>query len=258
LEDLNLQVNQISVIDADAFQGLDNVGTIEIGWNSISSLTADHFRGLVNLQYLSCRSNQITSLSPNTFQGLNSLLSLNLRDNQISSLDLTGFEATALTLFDIDTNPIADVVLTDAILSQITFNTLMRGHDSASSYDGIAELAGIGSVDLSGADLSGIDQFDEMFGMADLETLILTDVVFSNAVITAGYTEVWDLISALEAQQLDALTVNEQLYAAMQTNLDAWDTGADNVLTVVPEPATLSLLVLGGLALLRRKRSYGG
>ena len=94
---------------------------------------------------------------------------------------------------------------------------------------------------------------DAMFALGDVETLILTDVVFSNAIITAGYAEVWDLISALEAQQLDALTVNEQLYAAMQTDLDAWDAGANNVLTVVPEPATLSLLALGGLVLIRRK-----
>ena len=32
----------------------------------------------------------------------------------------------------------------------------------------------------------------------------------------------------------------------------------DNVMYTVPEPATLGLLALGGLALLRRKRGYGG
>ncbi len=262
LGELFIQGCSVSSLDANAFQGLTNVWNLALAGNNISSLSANQFQGMTSLLYLDLGSNQIAALSPNmfqglanldsldldvnqisslsanTFQGLTNLDKLYLENNQISSLDLTGFEATALTRFDIETNPIADVVLADATLSQITFDTLMIGHETYSPLIGIAELAGIGSVDLSGADISGVDQLDEMFGMADLDTLILTDALFSGAVIAAGYGEVWDLISALEGNALDALTVNQQLYAAMQTNLDAWDAGVDNVLTVVPEPAT--------------------
>jgi len=253
LEELNLQLSQISSIDANAFQGLGNVWVLSLRYNQLSSLSANQFQGLTNLLYLDLAGNPISSLSPNAFKGLGNLLDLSLESTQISLLDLTGFEATALTRFDIEGNPVTEVILADATLSQVTFNAVMKGHETNSFFVGIAEVAGIASVDFIGADMSGVDQLDAMFAMGDVETLILTDVVFSNAIITAGYTEVWDLISALEAQQLDALTVNEQLYAAMQTNLDAWDAGADNVLTVVPEPATLALLALGGLALIRRK-----
>ena len=64
----------------------------------------------------------------------------------------------------------AEVILADATLSQTTFDTLMYGHEDRTDAIGIAELAGIASVDFTAADMAGIDQFDEMFSMADLET----------------------------------------------------------------------------------------
>jgi len=186
------------------------------------------------------------------------LQKLLLSGNQISSFDLTGFEATALTMFAMNDNSTTEVILADAILSQVTFDTLMIGsRDYPSFYPGMAEVPNIARVDFTGADMSGVDQLDEMFAMEDLETLILTDVVFSDAIVAGSHAETWDLICALEAQKLDALTVNQQLYAAMQTNLDTWDAGPNNVLTVIPEPCTLVLLALGGCALLLRRGRTG-
>ena len=259
LQILSLSHNQISSLDADQFQGLTNLQELYLNNNRISSLDANLFQGLTNLKRLYLDDNQISSFNANSLRDLTDLQLLGLSSNKMSSLDLTGFEATALTSFLIDSNPIMEVILADTTLSQATLDTLMRGHDESDFTIGIAELAGITSVDFTSADMAAVDQFDEMFAMADLETLILTNAVFSDAIIADDYKEVWDLISALEGNQLDALTVNEQLYAAMQTNLDAWDAGANNVLTVVPEPSTLLLLTVASLALFlcRRKTASG-
>jgi len=274
LQTLSLDYNQISSLDANAFQGLSNLQRVDLGHNQIASLEANQFQGLASLQSLSLEDNQISSLDANAFQGLSnlqslelegnripsleanqfqglaSLQSLELYDNQISSLDLTGFEATALALFGIQGNPITEVILADATLSQTTLDTLMIGYEANAWYVGIAELPGIARIDFTAADIAGVDQFDEMFGMADLNTLILTDALFSAAIVADDYAEVWDLISALDLNRLDALSVNEQLYTAMQANLDTWDAGPNNVLTVVPEPSTPALLTMAAIGLL--------
>ncbi len=257
LESLNLSFNQISSLDANQFTALTNLRTLDFSGNQVSTLAANQFQDLTHLGWLILGKNQISTLAPNQFQGLADLEALVLDRNQISSLDLTGFEATALRTFDIAVNPIIEVILADSTLSQTTFDLLMIGYGNPAqyvNYIGIAELSGIGSLDFTAADMAGVDQFDEMFAMADLQTLILTDVLFSEAIVADGYAEVWDLISALDSNRLDALTVDGQLYTAMQTNLDTWDAGPGNVLTVVPEPSTLALLAVAGLALLLWRR----
>ncbi|MEE8451961.1 MAG: PEP-CTERM sorting domain-containing protein [Thermoguttaceae bacterium] len=254
LIELWLGGNQISSLAANQFQGLSRLGHLELNNNQISSLAANQFQGLTNLSILHLFDNQISSLNTNPFQGLANLEYLWLNDNQISSLDLTGLEATRLSGFYIAGNPITEVILADTTLSQTTFDALMIADRTFTARIGIAELAGIASADFTAADMVGVDQFDEMFGMADLQTLILTDALFSEAIVADGYAEVWDLITALDANRLDALTVNRQLYTAMQTNLDTWDAGPGNVLTVVPEPSTLALLAIASLALLLWRR----
>ncbi len=251
---LELNNNQISSLAANQFQGLTNLSILHLFDNQISSLNTNPFQGLANLEYLWLNDNQISSLDANQFQGLTNLDVLALYGNQISSLDLTGLEATRLSGFYIAGNPITEVILADTTLSQTTFDALMIADRTFTARIGIAELAGIASADFTAADMVGVDQFDEMFGMADLQTLILTDALFSEAIVADGYAEVWDLITALDANRLDALTVNRQLYTAMQTNLDTWDAGPGNVLTVVPEPSTLALLAIASLALLLWRR----
>lgn len=256
LETLYLDSNHILSLDADQFQGMTKLQDLSLFDNQLSSLSANQFQGMTDLWRLTLSHNQLSSLNANQFRGLTSLRVLELKSNQLSSLDLTGFEATELIRFRIRWNPITEVILTDTTLSQTTFDTLMIGNSVPSNDIGIAELAGIASVDFTAADMAGVVHFDRMFAMADLQTLTLTDVLFSDTIVADGYAEVWDLISALDANRLDALTVDEQLYAAMQTNLDTWDAGPNNVLTVVPEPSTLALLAIAGLALLLwRKRA---
>ncbi|MBN2022885.1 MAG: PEP-CTERM sorting domain-containing protein [Pirellulales bacterium] len=262
LDTLNLEFNEISSVAPYAFEGLTNLTKLRLVSHGISSVDADVFQGLSRLEHLnmalafaSTTGRNRMTLDPGVFRGLPSLKTLDLFDSCIYSLDLTGFNASALAGFDIAWNPVEEVVLTEAILSQNTFDTLMNG--SSSWHDdtpGIASRDGVALADFRRADMSGVNQLDTMFFMHDLETLILTDVIFSDSIIAEGYAEVWDLISALDAKKLDALTVNQELYAAMRTDLDAWDAGPGNVLTVVPEPSALALLACVGLALVLRRR----
>ncbi|KKK88892.1 hypothetical protein LCGC14_2738590, partial [marine sediment metagenome] len=158
LQILSLSHNQISSLDADQFQGLTNLQELYLNNNRISSLDANLFQGLTNLKRLYLDDNQISSFNANSLRDLTDLQLLGLSSNKMSSLDLTGFEATALTSFLIDSNPIMEVILADTTLSQATLDTLMRGHDESDFTIGIAELAGITSVDFTSADMAAVDQ----------------------------------------------------------------------------------------------------
>ena len=253
LESLSLWRNQIPSLSANQFHDLTNLWASSSRLKTeISTLSANQFQGLSRLEVLGLGYNQISSLCPGQFRGLTEIWRLDLEYNQITSLDLTGLETTELRMFSIRGNPITRVVLADATLTQTPFNALMVGHAVTSGVDGCTEIRGIASMDFTGADMTGVEQFDEMFAMADLEELVLTEVVFSDAIVADGYAEAWDLISALEANKLDSLTVDWSLYNAMKTNLDAWDAEAGNVLTVVPEPSMMTFLLLGGLMLMLR------
>ena len=90
--------------------------------------------------------------------------------------------------------------------------------------------------------------------MDTLQTLNLTNSKFSNAITSANYQEIVELVNALEQQGiLSFLTIDQSLYTARQGYFDDWDAQPLNELTVVPEPATFLLFGAGMLFLRRRK-----
>ena len=239
LINLCLYDNQIS--DISAISGLTNLDALWLNSNQISDISA--VAGLTNLATLMNLSfNQISDIS--AVGGLTNLTSLGLEHNQIEIMNLSGSQLSSLQNFGIEGNPVTNVLLVDATLSQTTFNALMDG----GYYTGIAELPGVLTLDLSGVDFWDISDLSTMYGLDDLWKLLLVDAINLPADQVVSLTGELDLLNWLNVTGLW-----ETFDAPSQTSLMGWDAIPGNIL-IIPEPATLSLLALGGLALLRRRR----
>ena len=237
LTELLMFGNQIS--DISAISGLTNLTYLDLHGNQISGISA--VSGLTNLNRLSLSGNQISDIS--AVSGLTNLTTLWLNDNQIEVMDLSGADLSSLETFNISGNPLTSVLLTDATLSQALFNVLMGG-----GYPGIADVAGVLDLDMGGVDFISISDLSLMYTMDDLQTLLLTDatnLVGADVVTLTGELAAMNL--------LDVTGLWDTFDVGSQSSLKSWDAIEGNTL-IVPEPATLSLLALSGLALLRRKK----
>jgi len=108
LKSLNLFSNPLRSIDANAFQGLSNLEELNLRGHELRSIDANTFQGLSNIKWLyfagSGTWSKISSIDANLFQGLTKLVYLDLRYNQILSFDrnaLVGLnELKKVCLFD--------------------------------------------------------------------------------------------------------------------------------------------------------------
>ena len=227
----NLSLSSNSINDLSPLSGLTNLTTLYLGDNEISDLSP--LSGLTNLTTLQLGgirdcigflvgSNQISDVSP--LSGLTNLTNLDLSYNQIEVLDLHGSNLSSLSVFDIADNPVTEVCLSNATLSQSTFDVLMNG-GFINSGTGIAELEGIVKLDMSGVDFSGISDFSEMFTMDDLEILLLPDATNLDG------TDVVAFLSELDSLKwLDVVGLWEGFDESTQDSLLAWDSIAGNFL----------------------------
>ena len=245
LTNLDLDSNEISNISP--LSGLTNLTRLDLYCNRISDISS--LSGLTNLTELYLDSNQISDTSP--LSGLTNLTKLTLSNNlYIEMLDLHGSNFSSLYYFDIGDNPVTEVCLANATLSQPTFNALMD--DGELYHDGIADSRGIVKLDLSGVDFGNISDFSKMYTMDDLETLLLTDATNLDGNEVVAWTGELDSLNWLDVVGLwDSFDTNAQ------NSLLAWDAIDGNTLvySAVPEPATLTmLLTLAALAMFYRKR----
>ena len=112
----------------------------------------------------------------------------------------------------------------------------------------MADLSGVLSLDMSGVDFVDILDMSKMYGMDDVKELLLIGAANLDGI------EFSMLIGELDSLNwLDVTGPWVTFDAAAQSSLNSWDAIEGNTL-VVPEPGTLSLLALGGLAMLRRRR----
>ena len=254
LTTLRLHSNQIS--DISPVAGLTNLTTLSLYSNQISDISA--LAGLTNMDCLVLESNEISDISPIT--GLMNRRELYLGQNQIETMDFSGTDLSSLFRFNIDGNPLVNVLLVDATFSQVAFGAIMEGAylTRYSTYrfmscSGIAGLPGVLNLDMSGVDFGEISDLSSMYGADDLETLLLAGATN----LDGG--EVVTLTGELDSLDwLDVTGLWGSFEPAAQGSLRAWDAVEGNTL-VIPEPATPSLLLAlaaAGLFVRGRRRRF--
>jgi len=192
-------------------------------------------------------SNNISSIESGAFSGLTNLTELDLHNNtSMTDLNLEGAGFSSLTRFDVGGNTsITRVSLKNAVLNQTSLAALLDG--GSPLRIGIGELSGITELDLSGLDFSQVSDMSVIDEMDDLEKLLLAGAT------NLGDDQVLARISGLDSLNwLDVTGLWNTFDVETQNSLSSWDAVEGN--TLVPEPATLTLLALGGLGLLRRRK----
>ena len=102
---LDLRYNNISVIEPNAFDGLQTLDTLWLSNNSLYTLISDMFQHLDNLDKLYLTGNRIGRIEVNSFAGLGKLTVLDLSDNLLSSLEAGSLtELVSLKELHIDGN----------------------------------------------------------------------------------------------------------------------------------------------------------
>ena len=168
----------------------------------------------------------------------------------VGLLNLSGAQFRDLTFFSIRSTAVDSVDLTNSELSQLAFNGIADG--GGGLRKGIAS-AGIIEIDFAGADLSDVEQLNYLYYAHDLQVLSLANVTFADSIVNDNYDEVVQLITSLELDTLNVLTIDLDVYNSHQSYFNDWDSVLFNELTVVPEPITLSFLAVGGLFLRKRR-----
>lgn len=101
---LHLGNNEISDVQAGAFNGLQGLKRLHLNNNRIDALKEEFFLGLESLEYLQIDYNYISHVETNAFSRLRHLEVLILNDNLISSLPVNIFQNVPLTHLDLRGN----------------------------------------------------------------------------------------------------------------------------------------------------------
>ena len=235
--------NSHDIANIQGLQYATNIVLLHLDDNQISDISV--LSGLTTLNGLRLTDNQISDFS--TIAGLTNLFKLDLGNNQISDISpVVGL--TNLDYFSVEDNPLTDVILKDATLNQDFFNALMNG--GASNFTGLAEVSGILTLDFSGADFTSTSDLSTMYSMDDLQKLLLSEAISIDGDQVVSLTDELDSLN-----WLDVTGLWDSFDGATQSSLNSWDAIGGNTLVTTPEPGTLSLLWVGIMGLMKRRRN---
>lgn len=162
LHELVLDENKIVEIDKDAFKGLDNLANLLIEENNISNI--DCIRGLPKLEALFMRYNNISDISP--ISSLSTLNDLWAGYNRIS--DVTPLaNLTELKWVRLHNNNITDI----SALSNLTkVERLNIGNNKISNLDVVANMPDVEWLE------AGNNEIEDIKGVRDLTGLTILDL----------------------------------------------------------------------------------
>ncbi len=88
---LDLQNNQLTTIESNAFAGITNLKVLDLANNQLSTIESNAFAGLTSLEDLDLTNNQLSTIESNAFAGLTNLENLNLNNNQLITVESNAF-----------------------------------------------------------------------------------------------------------------------------------------------------------------------
>ena len=222
LQMLFLGFNRITSIEAGDFAGPENLTWLYLHFNLLESLDAGDLAGLESVEKLSLHANRLSRIDPGALSGLH-LDGLFLGGNQpfLTNLDLTGTDLSRMDRFDVAFNDsITSVSLKNSIINQASLAVLM---DSGYGYplEGIGDLRGVKSMNLSGIDFDAITDLSPLYVMDDLTDLWLAGTENLSAV---------DLDTLLDNLETIEGTATEGVLYMTQSDFDNFNASGGGML----------------------------
>lgn len=152
LEDLDLSINNITLININILNNLLNLSLLNLKENYIQSIFNGSFESLSRLQHLDLSRNKIKNIERGAFKGLIGLTTLILSGNRIRTVYSDTFQGLRkLDILDMSSNSVNTVVL-----------------------DAFEELRNLNQLNLSGNSIETIGQ-DTFKGLSNLRWLLLAN-----------------------------------------------------------------------------------
>ncbi|MBN1553800.1 MAG: leucine-rich repeat domain-containing protein [Phycisphaerae bacterium] len=230
---LILNNNQIS--DISVLSGMTKMEELNLNNNQINDISC--LAGMTDMENLYLGGNQISDVS--FLSGImDNMFYLDLSDNQIETLDLRGAKLNYLINCNFSGNPMRTVLLKDMTTNGYGFDDFLGSIPDQIQF-----------LDMSNVDFTNTGGLYTLYSKDDIETLLLSGASNLRGDRVVAFTQQMDSLN-----WLDVTGLWDTFDTASQNALLIWDAEPGNTL-VVPEPATLGVLAVGGLTMLRRRRN---
>ena len=256
LETLILSSNEISSIESGDFDGLSNLWGLAMDGNSISRIAPGAFDQMENLTVLELSHNPLTVIEARIFSGLPNLEILYLgslngipRSSDVRAIGPGAFAGTRnLKLLNLD-----NTNLTELNLTRATFE--LEGVEPGPPWRPIQNGISLINVDVTSLVLNDAELSLGWYQSIIRATPFITDVSMTGLTFTDQMPS--DLSNLLGISTLNNVRIDSSLYGQYSTELDAFAALPGNAVTVVPEPSTVTLLLLAGVVCFFRRRFQG-